>query len=115
MEHQNSESPDREYMSPEAREQLKNIFKQLPHDIPIYFFTHSGEEDDVTHVVRELMGQLQKISSGKLRFEEYDLDHSQARKWQVDRSPTRGGTTGGTRSLSRMKIMDMTEKTGRAR
>jgi thioredoxin reductase (NADPH) len=89
MNNQNYDAPQTEtFLSKEVQTQLKVVFEQLPYSIPVYLFTQAGQNEDVNSVLRQLMGAIQEVSSGKVRFQEYDLGHEMAKKWEVDRSPT---------------------------
>jgi thioredoxin reductase (NADPH) len=68
-------------------QQLKATFEQLPHDIPLFLFTAKGHEDVFTHANREVIRAFRQLSD-KITLREYDLDHEQAKQWNVTHSPT---------------------------
>jgi thioredoxin reductase (NADPH) len=68
-------------------QQLKATFEQLPHEIPLYLFTAKGHEDVFTHANREVIRAFRQLSD-KITLREYDLDHEQAKQWNVTHSPT---------------------------
>jgi len=76
-----------EFLPKDVQEQLKEVFRPLPHDIPVYLFSRKGEDEAEIQIGRNLMAALQLVSD-KIKFKEYDLGHKQAKKWGVDRSPT---------------------------
>jgi len=70
-----------------VQDQLEPVFEQLPHNIPIYLFTQAGNNDIFNQAARQLIKAFREISK-KIQFEEYDLNHEMAQKWDVYRSPT---------------------------
>lgn len=68
-------------------QQLKATFDQLPNDIPLYLFTAKGHEDAFTHANREVIRAFRQLSS-RITLREYDLEHEQAKQWNVTHSPT---------------------------
>jgi len=76
-----------EFLPKDVQAQLKEVFRPLPHDIPVYLFSRKGEDEAEIQIGRSLMAALQLVSD-KIKFKEYDLSHKQAKKWGVDRSPT---------------------------
>ena len=68
-------------------QQLKATFDQLPNDIPLYLFTAKGHEDVFTHANREVIRAFRQLSS-RITLREYDLEHEQAKQWNVTHSPT---------------------------
>ena len=68
-------------------QQLKKTFEQLPNEIPLFLFTAKGHEDVFTHANREVIRAFRQLSD-KITLREYDLDHEQAKQWNVTHSPT---------------------------
>ena len=68
-------------------QQLKATFEQLPNEIPLFLFTAKGHEDVFTNANREVIRAFRQLSD-KITLREYDLDHEQAKQWNVTHSPT---------------------------
>ncbi|MFC1814383.1 FAD-dependent oxidoreductase [Thermodesulfobacteriota bacterium] len=71
----------------EFLDHLKNTFKQLPNDIPIYMFIEKGRDDIFCQTNRQIIRSFRELSS-KITFKEYYLDHELAKRWKIDHSPT---------------------------
>ena len=67
--------------------QLGSIFAKLPEKIDISLFTQNGEENVFSQTARHVIQAFEELSS-KIHFEEFDLDHEMATKWNVTTSPT---------------------------
>ena len=67
--------------------QLAEIFDKLSYKVPLYLFTKPGSNDQFSQAAREVLKLISGITP-KISFEEYDLNHELAHKWNVDRSPT---------------------------
>ena len=76
------------FMPADVQARLKDAFKKLPYSIPVLLFSREDRNDDANHILRQLMEALGEVSSGKVRFESFSLDHPKARELEVDRSPT---------------------------
>ncbi len=70
-----------------VQNQLKMVFQQFTHHIPLYLFTQAGNNDLFNQAARQLIRAFREITP-KIEFKEYDLNHDFARKWDVYRSPT---------------------------
>ncbi len=68
-------------------QQLKATFEQLPNEIPLFLFTAKGHEDVFTNANREVIRAFRQLSD-KITLREYNLDHEQAKQWNVTHSPT---------------------------
>ncbi|HBZ55050.1 MAG TPA: pyridine nucleotide-disulfide oxidoreductase, partial [Syntrophobacteraceae bacterium] len=75
------------YLPKEIQEQLRGIFDQTPNSVPILVFTQKGNNDPLNQAVREMLKAFQSVSS-KIQFQELDLAHDLAKKYQVSTSPT---------------------------
>jgi len=71
----------------EFTNQLGSIFAKLPEKIDIFLFTQKGEESVFSQTARHVIQAFEGLSS-KIHFEEFDLDHEMATKWNVTTSPT---------------------------
>jgi len=67
--------------------QLKSIFKNLPHEVPLILFTQPGKNDLFSAAARFLIRAVREVSP-KITLREYDLSHAMARKLNVTRGPT---------------------------
>ncbi|MGD8992357.1 MAG: FAD-dependent oxidoreductase [Desulfobacterales bacterium] len=68
-------------------QQLKATFEQLPNEIPLFLFTAKGHDDVFTQANREVIRAFRQLSD-KITLREYNLDHEQAKQWNVTHSPT---------------------------
>ena len=75
------------FLPPEVQEQLRQVFKVLPNDIPVHLFTGSGDDNKEADIARGLIAAFQKTSS-KIKFQEHDLSDKLAKKLKIDRGPT---------------------------
>ena len=75
------------YMPKEIQAQLQAIFDQMPNAVPILLFTQKGNNDALNQPVREMLQAFHGLS-GKISFQEVDLQHDLAKKYQVTTSPT---------------------------
>jgi len=66
---------------------LRAAFDALPNVIPIYLFTRKGENDILNQAAKELLQAFSKISR-KIETRQFDLDSSEAKKWDIGSSPT---------------------------
>jgi thioredoxin reductase (NADPH) len=64
-------------------ENLKNAFAKLPRDISLILFSSSGQEDIFSDANRRVIRAFRELTD-KIVFREYDIDHKEARKYQVD-------------------------------
>lgn len=66
---------------------LRAAFDALPNTVPIYLFARKGEKDALNQAAANLLLVFSKISK-KIEFRQFDLNSSEARKWNVSGSPT---------------------------
>jgi thioredoxin reductase (NADPH) len=64
-------------------DQLKKTFNQLPYEIPIYLFSKKGEQDIFSETNRQVIRAFRELSS-RITLKEFDLDHREAKKYNVD-------------------------------
>ncbi len=64
-------------------EYLKNAFARLPRDISLILFSSSGQEDIFSDANRRVIRAFRELTD-KIVFREYDIDHKEARKYQID-------------------------------
>ena len=67
--------------------QLKPIFKNLPHEIPLLLFTKPGKNDPFSQATRFIIRAVRAVSS-KVNLREFDLSHDQAKRWKIHHAPT---------------------------
>ena len=70
-----------------VRDQLRQVFSAVPHNVPVYLFTDQGDDPDAIDTVRRLLAAFQDISD-RISFEEHDLSHETAKRFNVSRTPT---------------------------
>jgi thioredoxin reductase (NADPH) len=67
--------------------QLVEVFKKMPHEIPLLLFTSPGRNDPFWEGARQLIRSIREVAP-KVTLREYDLGHKVAREWNADFSPT---------------------------
>ena len=67
--------------------QIFEVFKEMPHEIPLLFFTSPGKNDPFCEGARQLIRSIREVAP-KVTLREYDLGHKVAREWNADFSPT---------------------------
>jgi thioredoxin reductase (NADPH) len=67
--------------------QLKPIFKNLPHEVPLLLFTRPGKNDLFSQATRFIIRAVREVSP-KITLREFDLSHDQGKKWRVHHVPT---------------------------
>ena len=67
--------------------QLVEVFKKMPHEIPLLLFTSPGRNDPFCEGARQLIRSIREVAP-KVTLREYDLGHKVAREWNADFSPT---------------------------
>ncbi len=67
--------------------QLREVFEKIPREIPLFLFTQEGKDDVYSRAIRETVRAFRALTD-KIRFQEFPLDHEQAKKWEVDSAPT---------------------------
>ena len=85
-EHQRNAEAERAAME-QLQAQLKSIFKNLAHEVPLLLFTQPGKNDVFTTACRFLVRAVREVTS-KVTLREYDLHHPMAKQMNVNRAPT---------------------------
>ena len=67
--------------------QLKSIFKNLPHEVPLLLFTQPGKNDVFSSACRFLVRAVREVTP-KVTLREYDLKHPLSKQMGVNRAPT---------------------------
>ncbi|WP_051261161.1 FAD-dependent oxidoreductase [Desulfovibrio inopinatus] len=79
---------DEEWYLPEkSRKTLQETFKTLAGPVPIYVFTKDGQNDTFNDFTLKFTRDITRLSS-HITMVHRDLDHIDAQKYGVDRSPT---------------------------
>ena len=71
----------------EVEENLRAAFNALPNKVPVMLFTGQGQNDVLNKAARDLLREFNRISD-KVDLSEFDLDGAEARKRNVNSSPT---------------------------
>jgi thioredoxin reductase (NADPH) len=71
----------------ETQAQLVEVFKKMPHEVPLLLFTSPGRNDPFCEGARQLIRSIREVAP-KVTLKEYDLGHRMAREWNADFSPT---------------------------
>ena len=71
----------------ESARELRTLFGQLPYPIRVYLFTEKGKNEVFNKAAREIMKAFQSLSEN-IFLEEYPLSHQEAKRWNIERSPT---------------------------
>jgi len=77
----------RRALEEKAYRQLKELFENMPHEVPLLFFTAKGEKEPFNQAARQILQVMGQIAS-KITFKEFELSHEVARSWKVTQSPT---------------------------
>ncbi|MEW6426553.1 MAG: FAD-dependent oxidoreductase [Thermodesulfobacteriota bacterium] len=70
----------------EVQHQLEDLFRKLPSDIDLLFFTSPARNPQFTELTRAVLRMLREITS-RIRLREFDIDHDLARKHGVIAAP----------------------------
>ncbi|MGO9021382.1 MAG: FAD-dependent oxidoreductase [Syntrophobacteraceae bacterium] len=71
----------------QVEENLRVAFDALPNKVPVMLFTEKGQNDVLNQAARELLKSFNKISN-KIELSEFDLYGTEAKKHNVNSSPT---------------------------
>jgi len=87
MEERGQDAKSERAVMEQLEAQLKPLFKDLPHEVPLFLFTQPGKNDLLSSATRFLIRAIRDVSP-RITLREFDLSHKLARQWGVDRSPT---------------------------
>jgi thioredoxin reductase (NADPH) len=87
MEQQVKEGLSERALMEQLQAQLRPVFKNLPHEIPLLLFTRPGKNEPFSHASRFLIRAVREVSA-KITLREYDFSHDMAKKWKVTHAPT---------------------------
>jgi len=71
----------------EMEKELKQVFEKMPEEIPVYLFAQPGKNDIFADTARQAIQYFSQLTN-KITFHEFDLNHDQAKKWNIENSPT---------------------------
>jgi len=70
-----------------VRAQLKKLFENMPHPVPLFLFTEAGTNEPFNQAARQIIRAVREVAP-KVTLKEFDLSHDLARKWGAVKSPT---------------------------
>ena len=74
-------------MLEQAQAQLIEVFRKMPHEVPLFLFTRQAHNDAFSDAARQLIRSIREITS-KVSLLEFELSHERARKYDVTHAPT---------------------------
>ena len=74
-------------MEEKAEAQLRDLLKNMPHEVHLVLFTEKGKNEPFNRAARQIIDALAKFAP-RITMTEYGLDHELARKWDIKNSPT---------------------------
>ena len=77
----------RKALEEKAYRQLKELFENMPQEVPLLLFVAKGEKEPFNQAARQILQVMGQIAS-KITFKEFELSHEVARSWKVTQSPT---------------------------
>jgi len=75
------------FLGSQVEENLRVAFNALPNKVPVMLFTEKGQNDVLNQAARDLLKSFSKISN-KIELSEFDLYGTEAKKHNVNSSPT---------------------------
>src|SRR5208283_1360571 len=87
MPEKKSESQQDSFLGSEVEGNLRAAFDSLPHNVPVMLFTEKGSNDVLNQAARDLLRAFNRISN-KIELSEFDLNGLEAKKRNVNSSPT---------------------------
>jgi thioredoxin reductase (NADPH) len=70
-----------------AQAQLIEALQKIPNEVPLILFASPGRNDPYCDAARQVIRSIRGIAP-RVTFREFNLDHEEAGKWKVERSPT---------------------------
>jgi thioredoxin reductase (NADPH) len=74
-------------MLEEAQAKMIEVFRKMPHEVPLFLFTSRAQNDAFSDAARKLIRSIREITT-KVSLLEFDLSHERARKNNVTQAPT---------------------------
>jgi len=71
----------------QAQEQIKDVFRKIPREIPLILFAAPGKNDVFSDASRQIIRAFRELSP-KIDLKEFDLNHKEAKKRDIEYSPT---------------------------
>ncbi len=87
MQENRPENQQDAFLGSQVEENLRVAFDALPNKVPVMLFTEKGRNDVLNQAARELLKSFNKISN-KIELSEFDLYGEEAKKHNVNNSPT---------------------------
>ncbi len=70
----------------QAQAQMIEVFRKMPHEVPLFLFTSRSQNDAFTDAARQLIRSIREITP-KVTLLEFDLSHDKARELQHHTRP----------------------------
>ena len=77
----------REAEEEKLRQQVRQLFENMPHEVPFFLFTERGKNEPFNRAAKQVIQSLQKISP-RVTLKEFDLGHKMAKEYKISLSPT---------------------------
>jgi thioredoxin reductase (NADPH) len=77
----------REAEEEKHRQQVRQLFANMPHEVPFFLFTEKGKNEPFNRAAKQVIQSLQKISP-RVTLKEFDLGHKMAKEYKVSVPPT---------------------------
>jgi thioredoxin reductase (NADPH) len=71
----------------QAQAQLIEVFRKMPHEVPMILFTRRGQNEAYSDAARQLIRSIRETTP-KVTLLEFDLGHERARKHNITKAPT---------------------------
>ncbi|MFC1838731.1 hypothetical protein ACFL1N_04050 [Thermodesulfobacteriota bacterium] len=71
----------------QAQEQVKDVFRNIPLEVPLILFAAPGKNDVFSDANRQLIRAFRELSP-KIDLKEFGLNHEEAQKRDIEYSPT---------------------------
>jgi len=71
----------------QAQEQIKDVFRKIQREIPLILFAAPGKNDVFSDASRQIIRAFRELSP-KIDLKEFDLNHKEAKKRDIEYSPT---------------------------
>ncbi|MBW2192521.1 MAG: FAD-dependent oxidoreductase [Deltaproteobacteria bacterium] len=71
----------------EAQREITKLFRAITEEIPLFLFAQPGINDVFSDAARQAIRFFRQLSD-KIVFREFDLSHENAKKWNIEHSPT---------------------------
>ncbi len=81
------ESQQDSFLGSEVEGNLRAAFDSMPHNVPVMLFTEKDNNDVLNQAARDLLRAFNRISN-KIELSEFDLNGTEAKKRNVNTSPT---------------------------